>query len=129
MAKKRKRGRPKEGLGDLLKDLGVEILKEYSEGASDVEIKAMIWEYRGSFSDDLWDRWLREELDFSGTIKRGRMLSRRWWENIGRKNMKDKDFSATLWYMNMKNRFGWADKQETKNEHVGEIKITRRIIE
>lgn len=86
------------------------IINEYNEGASDEEIKAYIWEQRGSFSNDLWDRWLKEEEAFAETIKKGRALSRRWWEKSGRANLKDKDFSPTLWYMNMRNRFGWADK-------------------
>lgn len=88
------------------------ILSEYSQGASDVEIKASIWEWRGKFSDDLWDRWLKEEEVFSGTIKKGRALSARWWEKNGRTNLKDKDFNPTLWYMNMRNRFGWRDKTD-----------------
>lgn len=109
-------GRPKEPC-NLVDEQLMYILTEYSLGASDEEIKAYIWEQRGSFSNDLWDRWLLEEQIFSETIKKGRALSRRWWEKSGRTNLKDKDFNYTGWYMNMKNRFAWADS--TKNEHTG----------
>jgi hypothetical protein len=56
---------------------------------------------------------MKENDEFSITIKKGRMLSESWWNKSGRKNLKEKDFSYTGWYMNMKNRFGWRDKQET----------------
>lgn len=104
--------RPKKDLSILPDGWQKEILQLYYEGASDVEIKGLIWDWHGSFSDDLWDRWLKEEDQFSGTIKKGRQLSACWWEEIGRKNLQSKDFSYTGWYMNMRNRFGWADKKE-----------------
>ena len=115
---KAKKGRPPAPFNLTDKQLKT-ILKEYQEGASDVEVKAIIWKARGSFSNDLWDRWILEEPVFSETIKKGRELAQAFWLTIGRKNVNknSQDFNTTLWYMNMKNRYGWADKQETKNQH------------
>ena len=108
-------GRPKEDLSSLPKDWYIQVLNEYKEGASDVEIKSLIYNWRGKFSNELWDRWIKEEPVFSETIKGGRMLSEAWWAKNGRKNLTNKDFNYTGWYMNMKNRFGWTDRTQTEN--------------
>ena len=112
-----KGGRPKEDLSTLPDGWYNHVLSLYSEGGSDVEIKAMIYGWRDSFSNDLWDRWLKEEPEFSETIKKGRVLSESWWNRNGRESLRDKDFSYTGWYMQMKNRFGWTDRTESKNTH------------
>lgn len=115
MAKpKRNEGRPKEDLSSLPEGWYNAVLDEYKEGASDEEVKAIIYGWRGSFSNDLWDRWIKEEIQFSETIKTGKILSAAWWYANGRKNLWEKDFNYTGWYMQMKNRFGWKDKNETE---------------
>ncbi len=63
------------------------------------------------------DDWCERNPEFSDAKKRGFELSQAWWEEIARENLifhpKDSQLNATLWYMNMKNRFGWRDTQET----------------
>jgi len=120
-------GRPKETIedSDFPNDWKEQILTLYLLGASNVEIKALIYDWKGTFSNDLWDRWLKEEPEFSETIKKGVLISEAWWHRNGRENLKDKDFNYTGWYMQMKNRFGWADKQvieENINDKVALLK-------
>jgi hypothetical protein len=112
-------GRPKSEF-NLPKDWHLLVLEMYEQGASDVEIKAEIYKQRGSFSNDLWDRWIKEEAEFSETIKMGKILSEAWWSKKGRTSLENRDFSYTGWYMNMKNRFGWADKSEVDHTTKGE---------
>jgi len=66
-------------------------------------------------SKDTYYRWKEENKDFSDAIKRGIGLSRAWWEKEGRISLRDREFNYTGWYMNMKNRFKWADKQDVHN--------------
>jgi len=116
-------GRPKSNI-NLPNGWKESIIDLYKQGASDVEIKALIYDWRGSFSNDLWDRWLKEEPDFSETIKRGRLLSEAWWQKEGRTKLSDQKFSYTGWYMNMKNRFGWADKNEITGKDGKDLNTT-----
>lgn len=84
------------------------------DGASRVEVCAEL-----DICYDTFLAWQAEHQEFSESVKRGVDLCQAWWEREGRTNLKDKDFSYTGWYMNMKNRFAWADRNEVK--HSGEI--------
>ena len=49
------------------------------------------------------------------TMKLAEKLCEAWWLKIGRKGLTMKsNFNSHLYYMNMKNRFGWREKQETE---------------
>jgi len=56
--------------------------------------------------------WMEKSVQLSDTIKLGVEFSEGWWMEKGRENIDNKEFNSTLWYMNMKNRFGWKDKSE-----------------
>jgi len=109
-------GRPKEPFvpWDNWHD---DVLELYGVGASDVEVRGLIIDKMGRnyLSFGLWERWIEEEDEFSQTIKMGRILSEIWWQKSGRTGLKDREFNYTGWYMNMKNRFGWKDKQEIEH--------------
>jgi hypothetical protein len=146
---KRKAGRPKKvvegsvriykvsgkvtsekGYKALPQDWEEVLLGMYAEGASDIEIMRQIWDWRGSFSKDLWERWIKEEVKFKEVIEAGKILSQAWWEMNGRKNIGNKGFNSVLWYMNMKNRFGWADTQNIEHkgsiEHIGVVRLPHK---
>lgn len=116
--------RPKKTLEILPKQWQEDILNLYEAGASDVEIRAYLTKNCKTFSTDLWNRFIDEEEEFSKTIKKGREFSNAWWEKQGRENLKDKTFSPVLWYMNMKNRFGWRD-DKNKETDLSETEIQK----
>ena len=81
-------------------------IKLMREGASIKEIA-----YELNVSRDTIYEWQSKYADFSDTIKKCVDFSEGWWMKQGRLNIDTKEFNSTLWYMNMRNRFGWADRQ------------------
>lgn len=110
-------GRPKKGLDLLPNDWEDRVIELYSEGASNVEVKAYLHTVLGTFSDSLWFRWMKEEELFSSTIKRGLALSKAWWERKGRISLDNPKFQTGLYQINMRNRFGWDEKKENEKEN------------
>ena len=110
-------GRPKKTTEDFPSNWKDEVLALASQGASDVEIRVFL-----DICHETWQRMIDEDREFSETIKKAHDHCRLWWEKSGRLNLENKEFSPTLWYMNMKNRFGWADKQEVKQEVKADMK-------
>lgn len=86
------------------------VIELMAEGASKIEVMAElgIWE-------EAFYSYIRKHEDFSQAVKKGTQLSAAWWERKGRVNLENGQFSYTGWYMNMKNRFGWTDKQDVHN--------------
>ena len=124
-------GRPKVELSVLWDEWYVDVLELYRQGADDVEVRAMIAEHRidqedykkKTYSWDLWDRFIEDHEEFSETIKIGRLLSEAYFKKMGRTNLKNDSFNYTGWYMQMKNRFGWKDRQDLTTNN-NEIKPT-----
>jgi len=103
-------GRPTKYTEDMC-DKVVELM---SQGASKCEVGLEL-----GITEDTFYRWIKEHKLFSEAVKKGEWFSKGAWEKMGRLSLRDKDFNYTGWYMNMKNRHGYSDKQETT--HGGEV--------
>lgn len=106
-------------------DMCETVIELMKAGASFVEVAAELGIHR-----DTLNEWKRKDGDnyepeFAEAVKLGMMYSEAWWQRNGRENLKNKDFNYTGWYMNMKNRFGWCDKQELSGPDGGAIPITK----
>lgn len=111
-------GRPKIELKDLPDNWEEKILDLAKIGGSIVEIAVELDISRKT----LYNLAERDKY-FLHTISKCKRYCEAWWLRKGRTELENKDFSATLFYMNMKNRFGWSDKHETKNEDTQKITI------
>lgn len=66
--------------------------------------------------------------EFAWAVKEGEFLSKRWWEENARLNLHNKNFNATLWMMNMSNRFGYSRKIEG-NIVTENIETEKKVLE
>lgn len=133
MPTKKKTG-PKPKIGTTLDISKVcsTIMDLMRDGASITEVAAELGIARSTFYE-----WRDEYSEIADTLKRAEDLSAAWWERCGRINLHTQGFSYTGWYMNMKNRFKWTDRQEVEStgkdggpiKHEVESKVTLDIID
>ena len=83
------------------------VIEKMSDGCSIIEVAAAC----GVCTDSIYE-YEKKFPEMADALKKGRELCEAWWQRQGRENLKNKDFSAVLWYMNMKNRFGWRDSRD-----------------
>jgi DNA-binding XRE family transcriptional regulator len=112
-AVKRPVGRPSKynpEMCNIIKAIGL-------DGGSRAEMAVAI-----GISRETMVQWEKDNMEFSDAIKDAVQLSQSWWERQGRHATFDsKDFSATAYIFQMKNRFpnDWRDKVE--QEHSGKV--------
>ena len=91
------------------------VIELMREGASLCEVAAKL-----EICEDEIHEWKEQISEFSEALKKGKLLSQVWWEKQGRLNLTNKNFNYTLWYANMKNRFGWSDKKAVQVDNISE---------
>lgn len=117
-------GRPKETIqsaiekGKLPENWKEIVFTLSSKGASETEIRAELIKSGGINAvtiEGIWRALQEREEEFLRAIKICRVLCQAWWEAHARENLehsKERVYEAAVWFMNMKNRFGWRDKTE-----------------
>lgn len=88
-----------------------ELTELYGSGGGDAEAAVIL-----KITTRRFEQLYLEQPAFAEIIDMCRTLSRAWWDSLPRKNLWNKDFNAPLYNFNMKNRFGWADKSEIREE-------------
>ena len=84
----------------------------FAQGQSVVEVCEML-----QISKQTFYRWVEGYPAFSDAYKRGLSRSQAWWERLGREAAAGKaKINTATWIFNMKNRFGWRDKQELSGD-------------
>lgn len=119
--KKNKGGRPPKTTEDLPANWREIVLGMSVEGKSDVQIRAALC----GTSINLWQALKKRDQEFGSILEQGKVLCESWWQNQAHDNLKSRSFNCVLWYMNMKNRFGWKDKSEMK--HTGDFTFAQMV--
>ena len=75
--------------------------------------------------EDTITNWKKEYPEFFGAIKRGSYKGQKFWEGLGISGASGQidGFNSASWIFNMKNRFGWRDKQEISGEDGGALVV------
>jgi hypothetical protein len=87
------------------------VLENYAKGASDEEVAYELKITMRKFND-----LYATNNAFMEAVDTGRGWAKAFWLKIGRESLNDRTFNGTVWYNNMKNRWGWADKSEVSDK-------------
>ena len=80
----------------------------FAEGQSITEVCAELRMSTQTFYD-----LIQKHPEFSKAVEEGVALSQAWWERLGRQGASMVvDIQPVTWIFNMKNRFGWKDRNE-----------------
>lgn len=99
------------------------MLDGFSNGMSRIEVAVNIL----GITQETMRVWVATNAEFSAAVKIGEEMSQAWWQEKGRSNLQTEVFRDALWYMNMKNRFGWRDKQELTGDPEKPIAVSHHI--
>ncbi len=91
-----------------------QMLDMFSVGASNIEVFTSLemQNDKRPLTQELYDRFIKEYPEFKAIVDRGRAIAEAWWTRQGRVHLDEKEFNHIMWYMQMKNRFGWRDTIE-----------------
>ena len=79
----------------------------YLVGCSDVEVRAKL-----KLTEGMWDALYNDPVNsgFHEVVSFGRGMAKAWWMQQARENLKNRTFQSNLWYMVMRNQYGYSDK-------------------
>jgi len=97
-------------------DMAIELMQK---GASHREVASRLMISRSTYY-----RWRRDKDDFHDAIEMGYIYSCAWRERQGRINLCNKNFNYRLWFINMRNRFGWSSRGKDYQRQMG---VRRRV--
>lgn len=119
---KRPVGRPRTTTDDLPSGWQKIMLDCGAEGGSAVECRVLL-----GIAQTAWETLLEDSEEFRVTEKERQDLCQIWWDKQGRRMTQDGQGSAAVWVFNMKNRFGWRDKQEVEQTVTGKHEHTHTV--
>lgn len=100
------------------------VIDELKQGASIEELVAVL-----DVNKDTIYEWIKKHQDFSDAINIGVERSKAWWLKVGRAGAVNKtSVNPALWFMNMKNRFGWRDKLEHSGDKENPLSVDVSVI-
>lgn len=69
-------------------------------------------------TESTFNEWLNQYDEFRAAVDLGKGLCHVWWEQAGMDGMKGKikNFNSSVWSLNVKNRFGYSEKQEISGD-------------
>jgi len=86
-----------------------EMMDMYSAGKSDIQVMKALRITKAMFND-----YYKKHEPFRRVVDQGRVDSESWWVEQGQLALhSEARFNSTVWQLNMKNRFGWAEKTDS----------------